>query len=224
MQGYGQTFKLWRRAAGDNWDEYINHAFVQKLADGSLPKENFIYYLIQDYVFLIHFSRAWALAITKAESLEEMRFCATTVNALVNEEISLHVKLCAEEGIKEAELFNASESMANLAYTRYVLDAGHSGDFLDLIAALAPCVLGYGEIGFNISKRDYSPAYSDWISTYKSKEYQSVCVDVGKLIDESVNSRLGENPTQNPRWHRLTSRFLTATRLEVGFWQMGLDI
>ncbi|MEC9044344.1 MAG: thiaminase II [Pseudomonadota bacterium] len=224
MREYGKTFKLWKDAAGSDWDEYTKHPFVQKLADGSLPKENFVNYLIQDYVFLIHFSRAWALAITKAETLQEMRLCAATVNALVNEEISLHVKLCANEGIKEADLFNAIEATPNLAYTRYVLDAGHSGDFLDLIAALAPCVLGYGEIGFMISKTEHSSAYSDWISTYSAKEYQSVCADVGKLIDEAVAIRLGENPIKNPRWHRLTNRFLTATRLEVGFWQMGLDI
>ena len=99
MQNYGKTFQSWRKAAGSAWNEYTNHAFVEKLADGTLPKENFVNYLIQDYVFLIHFSRAWALAITKAETLEEMRLCATTVNALVNEEISLHVKLCAEEGL-----------------------------------------------------------------------------------------------------------------------------
>ena len=113
--------------------------------------------------------------------------------------------------------------MHNLAYTRYVLDAGHRGDFLDLIAALAPCVLGYGEIGYTISKKEHSSAYSDWISTYSSEEYQGVCVDVGKLIDQAVFIRLGENPAQNPRWHRLTNRFLMATRLEAGFWQMGLD-
>ena len=88
-----------------------------------------------------------------------IRDSATTVNALVNEEISLHVKLCAEEGIEEADLFNATEAMPNLAYTRYVLDAGHSGDFLDLIAALAPCVLGYGEIGYTISKKEHSSAF-----------------------------------------------------------------
>ena len=70
MEEYGKTFKLWREAAGSDWDEYTNHSFVQKLADGTLPKENFVNYLIQDYVFLIHFSRAWALAITKAETLQ----------------------------------------------------------------------------------------------------------------------------------------------------------
>ena len=103
-----------------------------------------LHYLVQDYLFLIHFSRAWALAVTKADDVAEMRACAATVNALVNDEISLHIRICAAAGIDEATLFSATEETANLAYTRYVLDAGHSGDFLDLMAALAPCLAVLG--------------------------------------------------------------------------------
>jgi thiaminase/transcriptional activator TenA len=41
----------------------------------------------------------------------------------------LHIRICTAAGIDEAKLFSATEETANLAYTRYVLDAGHSGDF-----------------------------------------------------------------------------------------------
>ena len=122
---YGATFPLWRKAAGQAWRDYTHHAFVEGLKDGSLPREAFLRYLVQDYVFLIHFSRAWALAVTKAETLEEMRACAATVHALLDEEMQLHVQTCAAEGISEEQLFAATEAPQNLAYTRYVLDAGH---------------------------------------------------------------------------------------------------
>ncbi len=162
---YGATFPLWRAAAGDAWRDYTRHAFVEGLRDGTLPREDFLRYLVQDYLFLIHFSRAWALAVTKAETLEEMRACADTVHALLGEEMRLHVTTCAAEGIPEAELFAARETPQNLAYTRYVLDAGHSGDFLDLMAALAPCVLGYGEIGMRLAAEAGRTPYADWIAT-----------------------------------------------------------
>ena len=149
---YGRTFPLWRAAAGDTWHDYTRHAFVEGMRDGSLPRDAFLHYLVQDYVFLVHFSRAWALAVTKAETLDEMRACAATVHALLDEEMRLHVQTCAAEGISEEALFSAEEAPQNLAYTRYVLDAGHSGDFLDLLAALAPCVLGYGEIGARLGQ------------------------------------------------------------------------
>ncbi len=220
---YGRIFPLWRAAAGTAWRDYTRHGFVEGLADGSLPRAAFLHYLVQDYVFLVHFSRAWALAVTKAETLEEMRACAATVHALIDEEMQLHVETCAAEGISEAELFAAREAPENLAYTRYVLDAGHSGDFLDLLAALAPCVLGYGEIGARLGAAAPGDGpYAGWIATYAGEDYQRSCHEVGALIDAAVARRLGEAPEQSPRWPRLCARFETATRLEVGFWGMGL--
>ena len=107
---YGNVFTSWRDRAGPNWTSYTQHAFVNGLGDGSLPRQAFLHYLVQDYVFLIHFSRAWALGITKAETVDEMRLCASTVDALINEEIALHVKTCGDAGITEAELFEAEET------------------------------------------------------------------------------------------------------------------
>lgn len=218
---YGNTFQAWRGAT-PAWSSYTQHAFVQGLGDGTLPRDAFLHYLKQDYVFLIHFSRAWALAVTKAETVEEMRLAAGTVNALINDEIALHMKTCAAAGIDEEDLFATEERAENLAYTRYVLDAGHSGDLLDLLAALAPCVMGYGEIGAALAAQTSSDAYSDWINTYAGEDYQQVCRDVGALLDDAVRRRLGEAPQTSPRWTPLCKRFEMATKLEVGFWDMGL--
>ena len=220
---YGTTYPLWRAAAGDEWHAYTHHPFVEGLRGGTLPREAFVRYLMQDYIFLVHFSRAWALAVTKAETLDEMRSCAATVHALLDEEMRLHVETCAAEGISEAELFATREAPQNIAYTRYVLDAGHSGDFLDLMAALAPCVLGYGEIGARLGAGGPGTPYGDWIATYAGSDYQSTCRAVGALIDAAVARRLGPTPADSPRWPHLCARFRTATRLEIDFWGMGLS-
>lgn len=223
MTDYGQTFALWRDAAGHHWPAYTQHRFVQGLGDGSLPRAAFLDYMMQDYLFLVHFSRAWALAVTKAETVDEMRLCAGTVNALINDEMALHIRTCADLGLTESDLITAEEKPQNIAYTRYVLDAGHSGDVLDLLAALAPCVMGYGEIGARLQREATSQTYADWIGTYAGEEYQQVCRDVGALIDAAMARRLGTTPQDSPRWSPLTQRFTTATRLEVGFWDMGME-
>ena len=219
---YGTAFAGWRAAAGEDWSAYVAHPFVQGLGDGSLPRAAFLHYLRQDYVFLIHFSRAWALAVTKAETVEEMRLASGTVDSLINEEISLHVGICAKAGISEADLFATEERPENLAYTRYVLDAGHSGDLLDLLAALAPCVMGYGEIGTTLAASRTSDVYANWIGSYAEEVYQRICIDVGALIDGAVARRIGDAPQSSPRWDALCARFRMATRLEAGFWDMGL--
>ena len=219
---YGATFPLWRAAAGLHWPAYTRHAFVAGLADGTLPRPAYLRYLQQDYLFLIQFARAWALATTKAETLVEMRACAATVQALIGTEIQLHVQTCAAEGITEAELGTTEEALETIAYTRFVLESGHSGDLLDLLAALAPCVLGYGEIGARLGTGTSGAAYQNWINCYAGLPYQDTCHAVGALIDGVVARRFGPNPAVTPRWPDLCARFATATRLEVRFWQMGL--
>ncbi|WP_299967983.1 TenA family protein [uncultured Roseobacter sp.] len=220
---YGASFAVWRGGAAEPWRHYTHHAFVQGLGDGTLPRAAFLTYLVQDYVFLVHFARAWSLAVVKSETLDEMRVCAGTVDALVNHEMALHVKTCAAEGIDEATLFGATEATANLAYTRFVLDAGLQGDFLDMMAALAPCVMGYGEIGARLANGDTADTpYALWIETYAGAEYQGLCRDVGAMIDRAV-ARRGGSLQGSPRADALQARFTRATELEVGFWQMGLD-
>jgi len=219
---YGRAFGLWRAATEGPWRDYTHHDFVEGLKDGTLPEAAFLHYLTQDYVFLVHFSRAWALAAVKSETMEELKAASATVNALVNHEMQLHVETCARAGIPVQSLFSAREEAENLAYTRYVLEAGYSGDFLDLMAALAPCVLGYGEIGLRLKREAAKTPYAEWIETYAGEEYQEVCRDVGALIDAALIRRIGRNFEHSPRWERLCERFETATRLEVDFWAMGL--
>jgi thiaminase/transcriptional activator TenA len=220
---YGDTFQIMRANCLDQWLVYTEHAFVQGLADGSLPDAAFLHYMVQDYVYLVHYARAWALGVVKAETHEEMRLCSATVDSIINHEFSLHITACTERGIAEASLFNASEDLENVAYTRYVLDSGLQGDFLDLILALAPCAFGYGEIGLRL-KQSLKPGnpYEKWINTYAGDAFQSVCVDVGKLIDEAIIRRIGAAPSDSPRWPKLQARFTKAVELETSFWAMGL--
>lgn len=222
MSDYGKAFTLMRDAAQDPWRDYTRHAFVEGMKDGTLPREAFLHYLRQDYVFLIHFSRAWALAVVKSETHSEMLTAVGTVNALVAEEMQLHIGICEAAGISQEELFATPERAENLAYTRFVLEAGYSGDLLDLLAALAPCVMGYGEIGARLAAEATSETYRDWINTYAGEDYHGACSAVGELLDQALTRRIGADFEASPRWNRLCQTFRTATELEVNFWQMGL--
>ena len=222
MSDYGKAFTLMRDTAQGPWRDYTRHAFVEGMKDGSLSREAFLHYLRQDYVFLIHFSRAWALAVVKSETHSEMLTAVGTVNALVAEEMQLHIGICEAAGISQEELFATPERAENLAYTRFVLEAGYSGDLLDLLAALAPCVMGYGEIGSRLASEATSETYRDWINTYAGEDYQGACKAVGELLDSALTRRIGADFEASPRWERLCHTFRTATELEVNFWQMGL--
>jgi thiaminase len=151
-----------RRDAGAAWDDYVGHDFVRALGRGTLPEAAFRHFLIQDYLFLIHFARAHALAGFKATQLADIRAAAAAVSTIVDVEMPLHVAYCAGWGLSEEQMAGAPEAIETMAYTRFVLERGLAGDLLDLQVALAPCLVGYGESGERLladpaTRRDGNP-------------------------------------------------------------------
>src|SRR5256714_15320726 len=142
----GELFRRLVNAAGEDWPAYTRHSFVLALARGDLPEAAFRRYLVQDYLFLLHFARAWGLAIYKSDTLAEMRRAQSLVAAILDVEIGLHIDYCRGWGLSEAAINAEPEAPETIAYTRFVLDRGLAGDRLDLEIALAPCMIGYAEI------------------------------------------------------------------------------
>jgi thiaminase (transcriptional activator TenA) len=218
----GDLFGRLVAAAGQDWPAYTRHEFVLHLARGDLPEAAFRRYLVQDYLFLLHFARAWGLAVYKSDSLAEMRRAQSLVAATLDVEIGLHIEYCRGWGLSEAEMEAEPEAPATIAYTRFVLDRGLAGDRLDLEVALAPCIVGYAVIG---AERMADPAtkldgnrYREWLEMYSGPEYQELAREAGAALDEQFARRGGER-----RFPALAAGFATAARLEADFWQMGLE-
>ena len=211
------------QACQNEWTEYTEHSFVQQLALGELAHSSFLHYLKQDFLFLKQYTRAYALAIYKARTLAEMRMALPSVQALLSSEIAHHVTYCGEWGVSEAEMEAEPEAFGTVAYTRFVLDTGMSGDVIDLYAALAPCSIGYGVIGAQLLVRESTKLegnpYANWIKMYGGEEFQS---GVQKSITQ-LDELLADIDLYSQRGQRLCHIFKTATRMEVAFWQQGLD-
>lgn len=208
-------------ATAVDWKRYVEHDFVQQLGAGTLPHAAFREYLIQDYLFLIQFARAWALAAYKSRTLDDIRAAQAGLAAILNE-TELHVRLCARWGIEREAMDAAPEHQATVAYTRYVLDCGAAGDLLELHAALAPCVIGYAVIGRALAPNGVEALadhpYRDWIAEYASEGYQQVAADARRHLDDLAARSMTER-----RFDDLAGVFGKASRLEADFWQMGLD-
>lgn len=214
-------FDRLKAAAAPDWDSYVNHAFVRQMGDGTLKETAFRTYLVQDYLFLIQFARAWALAAYKSRSIKSIRAAQESLAAILHE-TDLHVRLCARWGLSRADLEAAPEHQATVAYTRFVLDCGAAGDLLDLHVALAPCVVGYAEIGTALAPRAAQAAgghpYGEWIGEYASAGYQGVSISARAQLDDLARRTMTER-----RFDELAALFAQASRLEADFWQMGLD-
>lgn len=212
-------FARLRASCKPEWNAYTRHTFVKQLGNGTLPEDSFRRYLIQDYLFLVHFARAYALAAYKSRNLADIREASKGLSAIADTEMSMHVQFCADWGISEAEIGAEPEAQETMAYTRYVLEAGMAGDVLDLWVALAPCVVGYGEIGSMLAGEGMQEGnpYRAWIEMYSSDDYQSAARRNVNHMDRLMKVRGGEG-----RFDSLAVTFKEATRLEVSFWDMGL--
>ncbi|MGB2078457.1 MAG: TenA family protein [Vibrio sp.] len=210
-------------ACQSDWDEYTKHSFVETLADGSLDPKAYLHYLKQDYLFLKQYSRAYALAIYKSDRLDEMRAALPSLALLLDHEMEHHVQICEGHGIARDALEDEPEDFGTVAYTRYVLDTGMAGDVIDLYTALAPCAIGYAQIGKRLghmsAEQLQQTPYASWIEMYSSAEFQ----DGSEKTAAALNQQLAEIDLNSRRGQRLCHIFKTATRMEVAFWQQGLD-
>ncbi|WP_273404109.1 thiaminase II [Campylobacter avium] len=215
--------KLFQRLLKENakvWDEYLHHNFVKELEKGTLKEENFLFYLKQDYIYLINYAKCYALLALNANNAKELRFAMKFQNYIIEGELELH-KSILKLGIDADKLCVKDESIVNIAYTRYMLSVGQSGDFLDMLVALSACAIGYGYIGAeiisNLSKDELEKhPYKEWILTYSGEVFQAEI----KEFEDFLNSyEVDEN-----KFKKLSEIFHTVVRLEREFWQHGLSL
>lgn len=204
------------------WDEYLHHEFVKKLENGSLKEENFLFYLKQDYIYLIHYAKCYARLSLNAKNAEELRFAMKFQNYIVEGEIELH-KSILKLGIDADKLNVKDESLTNIAYTRYMLSVGESGDFLDMLVALSACAIGYGYIGAEIYKRLdkeklQNHPYKEWILTYSSDEFQNEIKEFEDFLN-SYTQKISQEKFEN-----LSEIFYNVVRLESAFWEHALQM
>ena len=202
------------------WDDYIQHDFVKQLTAGTLAADSFRHYLVQDYLYLIHYTRVMALSVYKSDTLAQMRVGQAGINAMLDMEIAMYLDFCRQWNIPLEQVENAPESAVTIAYSRYILDAAMSGSLAELYAAIVPCLMGYGEIGRRIKDEGFiaDNPYQSWIDVFSSEEFQVITAQ----NEAQINTLLADaSPAQADKFQRL---FNTAARMEVNFWQQALDL
>ena len=206
-------YKL-KSSCNKEWSEYTNHKFLSDLVNNKLPDRNFKKYLIQDYVFLHQFLKILSLSVYKSNSFDEISRSVNFIKG-IDYEIKLHVNYCKKWKIPLSSLNDIKVEKDNSAYTDHVLSVGKNGNNLDIFSCLSPCIIGYGEIGFNLSKiKNWKKGkYSSWIKMYSSKEYQQVAKDNIDYLDILFKNNKDKNLT------KIKKNFKKSTILERNFWE-----
>ena len=183
------------------WKSYLEHPFVKGIADGSLDIDRFRFFMIQDYRYLLEYSRVFAFGILKSHREDIMRRFAVMVRETLDGEMAIHKKYMARLGITPDEVKNSKTA-------------------LDILVAVLSCAWSYQYIGQTLAKIPgaiENETFGEWIEGYCSEEYVANTEDIIGLVNE-----LGDGISEE-RAAYLEEVFKNCGRYEYGFWDMSYN-
>ena len=173
----------------DIYAAILRHPFVTGLTDGTLPREAFRHYIVQDAHYLRGYARALALCGARAgEPRDTVMFAAHAGGAIAAEQ-GLHAALLADLGLTAEAAAAEPVAPTTRAYVSYLLATAHGGSFAEAVAAVLPCYWIYARVGEELLGRGSpDPLYARWIAMYGGEEFQSV---VDAVLDADRPGRRG---------------------------------
>jgi thiaminase/transcriptional activator TenA len=209
------TTTLWR-AIEPIYAAILAHPFLRGLTDGSLAREAFQFYAVQDALYLRDFARALALAAARAPREDWIIMFNEHAAGALKVEVTLHESFFKDWGLSPEAVSATPLAPSNQAYTSYLLATAHAGPFHEAVAALLPCYWIYWEVGKSLERAgSRDPLYARWIGTYASEEFGAVVREVLACTD-TLAGGLRDHERETMRRH-----FVTTSRYEWMFWDMG---
>ena len=176
------TDELWTSIA-PMYAAILRHPFIGGLTDGSLPRESFRFYAVQDALYLRDFARALSLAAARAPEDEWIIMFNEHAAGALRVERALHEGFFREFGLSPDDVAATPLAPTNLAYTSYLLAVAYGAPFHEAVAALLPCYWIYWEVGRALERAGSpDPLYARWIGTYAAEEFGAI---VRAVLDAS---------------------------------------
>ena len=209
------TDRLWG-SIDDIFKAILDHPFIEGLTTGSLDRDGFRFYVVQDSLYLSDYARALAICAAKAphEGAVKM-FCEHAAGAIAVER-QLHEGFFADLGMSEEQVHATEMAPTNVGYTSYLLAVAYGGSFAEALGAVLPCYWIYWEVGKALLDRGSpDPLYKRWIETYGGEDFAAIVQAVLALTDEiGMDISAAEES-------KVMEHFKTTSRYEWMFWDMG---
>ncbi|GIW00403.1 thiaminase II [Roseiflexus sp.] len=203
------TETLWSSITGI-YQAIIQHPFNEELAQGTLSREKFAFYMQQDALYLADFARALATMAGRAPDEEAIIQFARFAEGVAVVERALHFTYFREFGIDAP---TRQQSPSCFAYTNFLLATAACRSYEEGMAALLPCFWIYREVGSDIYRRAApNNPYQKWIDTYAGQEFAEW---VNRAID--LTDAIADQASE-PQKARMRDAFVHSSRLEWMFW------
>lgn len=205
-------------ATAELFRAYNQHPFVLGIQNGTLDREKFRYYLIQDCLYLEDYAKTFALGVAKAKSPETANLFAKYI-PVMNGELDVHQGYLARLGVTQAEIDAMPRALDNLSYTSYMLRVAYEEGEAEILAAILSCAYSYEVIARTMVENNPAALedafYGDWIRGYLSESYHA---DNRTLFETLRRLTVSYSPQQ---MQHLTDIFVACSRYELAFWEMA---
>lgn len=209
-------------AAKDIWADYHVHPFVRGIADGTLDREKFKHYMVQDYLYLLDYARVFALGVAKSRDRGSMALFAGYVTQILDGEMDIHRSYMERLGISPDEAERTPMAQDNLSYVSYMLRVAYEEGPGEIAAAILSCALSYEVIAKEMVGKYPACAelsfYGEWVRGYASSDYAAANEKLMELT-EHLTADYSE-----ARLRRLEEIFIACSRYEGTFWDMAWEL
>lgn len=176
--------EAWKRNQ-DLYQATLNLPFNQELAKGTLDKDAFCHYVIQDAHYLVAYGRALAVCGAKAYDTDDILQFTDAARGAIVVERSLHDGFMQQFGITKEQFEHTPLTLACHHYTSYLLAVAWSESYPVVLAALLPCFWIYAEVGKDIyDKSAPGNPYQAWVDTYAGEEFNASVRHVIETVDK----------------------------------------
>jgi thiaminase/transcriptional activator TenA len=206
------TDRMWAEIA-PIYRATLDLPFNRELAAGTLERERFLFYLIQDARYLGAFARALAVVAAKApDAAGQTRFALAAHEAIVVER-ALHEGFFERFGVTAERFAATPPSPTCAAYGNFLLATAFVQPYAVGVAAVLPCFQIYHEAGkhlHGIAAPD-NP-YQAWIDTYRDEAFG----DTVRAVLAHTDAAFAEAGVAEREAMR--EAYLRAARYEWMFW------
>ena len=202
------------------WDAYNEHPFVLGIQNGTLERDKFRYYIMQDFLYLKDYAKTYAVGVAKAKSVETANLFAKYINVM-NGELDVHKGYMGKFAVTQEEIDAMKPSLDNLSYTSYMVRVAYDESEVEVLAAVLSCAYSYEVIARRIvAERPDAPnhpLYGRWVRGYITERYTG-----NNVILKDMLERLTADYTE-AQLRELEEIFTACSRYEASFWDMAWE-
>lgn len=210
------TQDAWSRAL-PIYDRITQMPFVRELADGSLRRSAFEFYICQDALYLDTYAQVLSLLGGRSRDREVCRMFNRHAAEAVEVENMLHASFIEGFTIHRPPVKRAP---ACRAYCNFLLASAYHEPYAGGLGAVLPCYWVYWEIGRHVltiaGELDEHP-YRRWIETYADESFGAVVNEIIAVCDAAAEAF---TPAERALFLEL---YEIGTQYEYDFWQMAYE-